>query len=109
MFKSELFLYFIHNNLSNVSESSLEALARTWLHIAANSCSLKGVIAFLSRRDPKNLGALTDLVLMSVSLVFERGGPASSVDNPERIQFGYEPPRHPLLAGAGTLLPVHDD
>jgi len=55
------------------------------------------------------LGALTDLALVPVSLVFERAGLASSAGNPERIQFGDEPPRHPLLAGAGTLLPVHDD
>lgn len=42
-------------------------------------------------------------------MLYNNRGPASSVDNPARIQFGDEPPRHPFLGGAGTLLPVHDD
>jgi hypothetical protein len=54
-------------------------------------------------------GVLTDFPLMPVSVGFERGGPASYDDNPEPNQLADEPPRHPILAGAGTLLPAHDE
>lgn len=43
-------------------------------------------------------GVLTDLALVPVPLVFECAGPASSVDNPARIQFDDE-----RLAGHGKL------